>query len=212
MKKQEEEWQFVEGFDDNRYSISSYGRVWCNGYISITGRRQKTKEVTRSTNTQGYKYVSLRDTDGEQTYPLVHRLVAFAFCGGYAEGLEVCHGDGTRTNNHHLNLRWDTRAANARDKIKDGTTLRYLHGEELNAALVYIYETRGQQYQWETGLKVGLAQATVGEILRGLIYKPELLALGLITQEQYDCTKRREYGKEIMRKYRAKRKADRDAK
>ena len=205
MKENQEEWQFVEGFPDNRYSVSSRGRVWCNGYIDKAGCRQKAKELTQSTTRDGYKRVGLRGADGNRTHHRVHRLVAKAFCSGYAEGLEVCHGDGTTDNNHYLNLRWDTGANNCKDKIKDGTTLRYLHGEELNAALIYIYETKGE-VQWRVGLAVGLGQPAVSEILRGLIYRDALFALGLITQEQFDCTTYREYNKENKRKYAAEKK------
>ena len=207
MEKRKEEWQFVEGSPDSRYSISSYGRVWCNGYISITGRRQKAKELTQSTDTHGYKFVSLQQANGKQTCHLVHRLVAFAFCDGYEEGLDVCHGDGTRDNNHYQNLRWDTRANNSRDKIKDGTTTRGLSPKNLDETLKFICNKRKEGWLLrEIAEFVNVSTAAISFIARGKTYKDELLALGLITQEQFDDTTYRERQKDCKRKYAAEKK------
>ena len=54
---------------------------------------------------------------------LLHRLVLTAFVGPCPEGMEACHNDGTRNNNHVDNLRWDTRTNNNLDKRKHGTAV-----------------------------------------------------------------------------------------
>jgi hypothetical protein len=51
----------------------------------------------------------------------VHQLVMEAFVGHRPIGMEVCHNDGNNGNNRWTNLRYDTRAANERDKKKHGT-------------------------------------------------------------------------------------------
>ena len=55
---------------------------------------------------------------------LVHRLVALAFLREQADGEEVCHINGVRTDNHASNLRWGTRSSNHADKVRHGTHSR----------------------------------------------------------------------------------------
>lgn len=54
----------------------------------------------------------------------VGRLVLEAFVGPCPEGMECCHNDGDRLNNHLENLRWDTHTANVEDSRKHGTMTR----------------------------------------------------------------------------------------
>jgi hypothetical protein len=51
----------------------------------------------------------------------VHHLVARAFIGERPDGLQVCHGDGNKTNNAAANLRYDSISANVRDSVEHGT-------------------------------------------------------------------------------------------
>lgn len=64
----------------------------------------------------GYKMVNLTGPGRKREYRYVHDLVLLAFVGPKPAGLEVCHGDGTRINNHLANLRYDTRSANQQDR------------------------------------------------------------------------------------------------
>lgn len=72
----------------------------------------------------GYLGVNLL-TDGIQKRHLIHRLVLTSFRGACPPGMEACHNDGIRTNNHLENLRWDTPSSNAKDRIKHGTQYRH---------------------------------------------------------------------------------------
>src|SRR5699024_9822191 len=51
----------------------------------------------------------------------VHSLVAESFIGARPEGMEVCHSDGNKTNNHVANLRFGTSSDNELDKVRHGT-------------------------------------------------------------------------------------------
>jgi hypothetical protein len=54
---------------------------------------------------------------------LIHRLVAITFIGN-ADGMDVCHYDGSRDNNRLDNLRIDTRKANMEDAKRHGTLIK----------------------------------------------------------------------------------------
>jgi hypothetical protein len=68
----------------------------------------------------GYKIVLIYK-DKKRRHKLVHRLVLEAFNGPCPPGLEACHNDGNRINNHIDNLRYDTRINNFKDKYAHGT-------------------------------------------------------------------------------------------
>lgn len=50
-----------------------------------------------------------------------HSLILSAFKGKRPDGMQACHNDGNRTNNHISNLRWGTHRDNIEDKYKHGT-------------------------------------------------------------------------------------------
>lgn len=70
---------------------------------------------------RGHLYVGLGRKHVGSSY--VHRLVLTAHVGSCPEGMEACHADGNPTNNDVRNLRWDTRANNIRDNIKNGVIM-----------------------------------------------------------------------------------------
>lgn len=51
---------------------------------------------------------------------LAHYLVALAFIGPRPAGHDVCHRDDDKRNNHHSNLRYDTKAENMMDRVRNG--------------------------------------------------------------------------------------------
>lgn len=69
----------------------------------------------------GYHTVKLLEKDGMHRHNYVHRLVLSAFNGEAQDGMQCAHGDGDKANNHLKNLRWDTPAGNAADKLAHGT-------------------------------------------------------------------------------------------
>lgn len=73
--------------------------------------------------TRGYLTVRLYDKSRQKTFD-VHRLMAMTFFGEVPKGMHVCHNNGIKTDCRLLNLRIDTAASNAHDKILHGQTNR----------------------------------------------------------------------------------------
>ena len=104
----EEVWRDVNypGILKNAYSISSFGRIKNNktGHISDIHvpncRGYFTREVTRQ--------------DGSKYKEQLHRLIAHEFVPNPANGNEVNHIDGDKTNNYWKNLEWVSHKDNMR--------------------------------------------------------------------------------------------------
>lgn len=71
----------------------------------------------------GYAKVSLCRNSKRHEY-LVHRLVVETFIGQIPDGMDVCHNDGNKQNNHVSNLRIGTRRENMADTVRHGTSNR----------------------------------------------------------------------------------------
>lgn len=120
-----ERWLPVMGWE-GLYEVSDHGRVRSldrviqrNGADAhLCGRVLRPRA-----HPQGYVAATL-SRDGRYMYPLVHTLVLEAFVGPRPEGTEGCHWNGDRTDNRIHNIRWDTPAGNAADKVRHGTTTR----------------------------------------------------------------------------------------
>jgi hypothetical protein len=93
--------------DDLRMRLWDHPASW--KFVRPHEKRQHGKHT-------GYLYVRVVDKDGEQSFPLIHRLVLEAFVGPCPVGMQACHADGDRQNNRPGNLRWDTCKANMADK------------------------------------------------------------------------------------------------
>ena len=111
------EWRTVPGWPE--YEVSGDGRVRrvAGGRGARSGRVLKPSRNRRT----GYLSVML-SREGRRRRVDVHRLVASAFLGPRpSERHLVAHGDGSRTNNHWLNLRWATQRDNLADCHAHGT-------------------------------------------------------------------------------------------
>ena len=122
MHATQERWLSIPGYE-GIYEVSDHGRVrgldreinrGASGKLRIHGQILKPQPLRR------YRAVRLK-VHGRKRVALIHRLVLEAFVGPCPEGMEACHWDGDPTNNRVENLRWDTRSANARDRVRHGT-------------------------------------------------------------------------------------------
>lgn len=108
----EEIWRDIPGYE-GIYQVSNLGRVksfW----------NKKEKLLKPRPNKQGYLQVDLHKNN-KSKFRLVHSLVMEAFVGPRPDGLDVCHNDGNRRNNHLDNLRYDTHSNNSIDCVKHKT-------------------------------------------------------------------------------------------
>lgn len=124
-----EEWKPVAGHEG--YEVSSLGRVRNLGGRVVRSSRGGTRVVPacdlkpqRSSGT-GYLKVILPD----RKQHLIHRLVAFAFCSGYAQGLVVDHINGDVCDNRAENLRWVTSGFNTSRPYRENGLRGAAHGK-----------------------------------------------------------------------------------
>lgn len=121
-----EEWRAVVGFEGS-YEVSDQGRVrsldrmlpWKRtlrtGTVVDCFRRHAGHILVPQAKEAGHLWVQLGR--GNQVY--VHHLVLEAFVGPAPAGMIGLHWDDVPANNHLQNLRWDTRAANVADFVRN---------------------------------------------------------------------------------------------
>lgn len=118
-----EQWRPIPGYE-GFYEVSDHGRVRSVDRVvtAIDGRsmRYSGKMLSGKVDKHGRHMVALSRPGHRTRTPLIHRLVLEAFVGPRPEGMECCHWDDDKTNNHLSNLRWDTKKANARDALRNG--------------------------------------------------------------------------------------------
>jgi hypothetical protein len=104
----------IEGYPG--YLVTSDGRV----LSTLSGKVKELKPGLSGSARLKYQTVVLYK-DGVKKRFRVHRLVATAFHGPCPDGMECCHNDGNRFNNHRDNLRWDIKKNNTADRKIHGT-------------------------------------------------------------------------------------------
>lgn len=114
------------------YQASDMGRVRSVDRV-VMGKKgikahYKGRILKPGLSPKGYLQVLL----GAKNNCRVHDLVLNAFVGPCPLNMEACHNDGIKTNNFPSNLRWDTKSANAIDRVKHGNQ----HTAKLSPTLV----------------------------------------------------------------------------
>ena len=162
------EWRVSPSFPC--YEVSEFGSVRrCRAGI----RGGRVGKVMKAYIRQdGYRMFILR-RDNCSFHKKAHQLVAEAFiCPRPFEGAEVCHFDGSRSNDHHSNLRWGTSRDNKIDMLRHGTRMM---GEqhplsrltEANVADVRRRCAAGE-LQRVVAAQFGIGQSQVSRIVRGV--------------------------------------------
>lgn len=156
------------------YRVSSSGRVWCcrtRGGL-FTAWRQMTFSLGRF----GRFQVMLRGSKGVLHSP-VHKLVLKSFQGECPPGREGCHNNGDHHNNNLYNLRWDTKAANNRDKVLHGRSPKgernYFAKVSREEAQEVIRRYAAGERQADIGKDYGIGQRGVSAIVTGAAW-PDL--------------------------------------
>jgi len=103
----EEVWRPVVGYED-RYKISSHGRVWSN-----------IKNIVMSIIHNEHCYIGLSKDKNKKHRP-ISRLVAEAFLGPIGDNLEVYHINGDKLNNRLNNLEITTHRKNTQRMHNNG--------------------------------------------------------------------------------------------
>jgi hypothetical protein len=136
------------------YEISEAGEV--KRVAAATGATPG-KTLAWQVLKNGYVKVGLC-RDGKRKEYLVHRLIAITYLGD-ADGMDVCHKDGNKRNNHVDNLRIDTRAGNMADQIRMGKTPR---GEKSGSNKYTIEQMRSLRDRLHKGESVSAMSAETG--------------------------------------------------
>lgn len=96
-----ENWKFVDG--STKYQVSDLGRF----RNSLTGH-----VVKPGIDKYGYPRISYKRDDGSVKHRTIHRLVAESFVDGRADGYQVNHVNGVKTDNRASNLEWVSASEN----------------------------------------------------------------------------------------------------
>lgn len=126
MATADEIWTDVPGYE-GLYQVSDLGRVKSparakkirDGALQPLPERLLRPTLVKRGPLVGRYLVNLWKENRYKTW-LPHRLVLTAFVGPCPDGMEACHEDDDPGNNRLDNLRWDTRSANMRDRVRNG--------------------------------------------------------------------------------------------
>lgn len=169
-----EEWRGLPDFIG--YEVSSHGNL--RTYLSANGKgglRATARPVTQyPTPKKEYLRVKLISHAGKPVDVPVHQAVLFAFHGPRpTPNHDSCHDDGNARNNHWHNLRWDTKKANAIDRVNHGTQVR---GTTVGASVlteVQVLEIKSAIPVWKKGMgklfaeKFGVGDTAISDVKTG---------------------------------------------
>lgn len=144
------------------YQVSDQGRV-----MNKRGLVMKPVKLTT-----GYLQVMLKSRKNQS----VHRLVAMAFCQGFAPGLVVNHKNGDKTDNRSENLEWLTSSENIRHgyRVLGAVGLKGRRSTETNKyyPVVATHMKTGEVLRFDCGMdavRVGFRSDCISRACHGKI-------------------------------------------
>jgi hypothetical protein len=133
------------------YFADEDGNIYSALGIGLNGKPPTVPRLLKPWKTQnGYLLVGLCK-GGSRFRKKIARLVLETFVGSPSVGMEACHNNGIRTDDHLENLRWDTAKNNCADKIRHGTIKR---GENNNTSKLTEFQVRVIRRCIEFGMKL----------------------------------------------------------
>jgi hypothetical protein len=151
------------------YGVGENGTAWTR---RVSGRGIKFgrwKKLDPFPSKKGPLLVGIW-VDGRKKNKTLHSLVMLSFVGPRPDGLEVCHNNGSYTDNWLCNLRYDTHTANEADKVKHGTRPK---GERVYAAKLNPEKVMAIRQRYQTGeessqliKEFGICDATFRSIVK----------------------------------------------
>lgn len=164
-------WKDVKGFEDH-YRISNRGNLIRKAVtveVIRKGRIHHANMPERIVNfnycSWGYPIFSLH-RNAKRKCIRAHRLVATHFVEGEAEGLEVCHNDGNKTNFKADNLRWDTALNNSKDKYTQDSVQGKLTLDQVR----WVRANRDILNRQEMAEKLKVSSSAIYKILAGITW------------------------------------------
>jgi len=161
------DWRVVPSFPD--YEVSENGDL----RRAVAARGSQIGKVLKPwVREDGYRMYIVRRA-GKSFHKKAHQMVCEAFHGPQPFQLaEVCHNDGSRTNDHYSNLRWGTRKENHADKVAHGTSARGENqgAHKLSSADVEAIKAacRGGALQRVVAEQYGVQQSQISRIVSGV--------------------------------------------
>lgn len=168
------EYRLIEGCPG--YCVGSDGTVWTR-WQRAGQEPARLSAVWRLMRASINKHGETRHLivtmtpNGEKKSYAVHRLVLEAFVGMPPSGMQCCHENGDGCGN----LRWDTPAANAKDRSRHGTDT---NGERSGMAKLTEQQVRAMRQEYAAGepiqrlaVKYGLCRNHTGDVVKGKSWK-----------------------------------------
>jgi len=160
------EWRDIPGYE-GFYAASDRGEIMRT--MSRTSGKAGTIRKTMPLN-NGYLLMEL-SRKGEKRRYLVHQLVALAFLGEPADGLQINHINGIKTDNRLVNLEYVTAGDNQRHAYKiglrsgDGVKNSQSKLTEDKVKRIRSRYAKGDITQRQLAEDYGLCQQTIGNVI-----------------------------------------------